>query len=241
MNLPQELNNIAFNYHAHYFGIADLKKAHDFIIDQGGDILSHHPSSISIGITLPHDIVDLLPKRSEVSVRISYRHFAYDVINERLDHTISVLSSYVQKAGYRSLPIPASRIVDSERICGSFSHKLGAHLAGLGWIGKSCLLVTPRDGPRVRWASILTDAPLKPTGDEIEQQCGDCSACVDICPVKAFTGRAFCPEEPRSFRFDASKCYQYFESMKIESPPDVCGLCLYICPKGLSNRRIVEL
>ena len=160
MNLTHELNNVAFNHHANYFGIADLKKANDFIIDQGGDIVSHHPYSISIGITLPHGVVDLLPKRSEVSVRISYRHFAYDVINERLDHMASVLSSYIQKTGYSSLPIPASRIVDSERICGSFPHKLGAHLAGLGWIGKSCLLVTPMDGPRVRWASILTDAPL---------------------------------------------------------------------------------
>lgn len=138
----------------------------------------------------------------------------------------------MQQSGYRVLPIPASKRYDDERICAVFSHKLGAYLAGLGWIGKSCLLVTPEDGPRVRWTSILKDAPLQPTGEQVEEKCGDCMECVDICPTKAFTGQSFRNNEPREVRYDARKCEKYFETMKEKGHIDVCGMCLYICPHG---------
>ena len=46
---------------------------------------------------------------------------------------------------------------------------------------------------------ILTDAPLQPTGEEImEPQCGECTACADICPVNAIKGRIFTEDEPRN-------------------------------------------
>ncbi len=106
---------------------------------------------------------------------------------------------------------------------------------------KSCLLITPDHGPRVRWVSILTDAPLHPTGSPIEPQCGDCTACVDICPQHAFTGRIFYKDEPRKARFDAAACDGYFREMKKKKSVAVCGLCLYVCPYGrkskISNRK----
>ncbi len=40
----------------------------------------------------------------------------------------------------------------------------------------------------------------------MEQQCGKCTACVDICPQQAFTGRVFCEDEPQEARFDAAAC-----------------------------------
>ena len=82
---------------------------------------------------------------------VNYHHHAYQVINQQLDLMVSRLSREIQKKGYQALPIPASERYDDERICAVFSHKLAAHLAGQGWIGKSCLLVTTEAGPRVRW------------------------------------------------------------------------------------------
>lgn len=84
-------------------------------------------------------------------------------------------AGFIDKKGYRALPLPAAERIDDERICASFSHKMGASLSGLGWIGKNCLLVTPEHGPRVRWTTILTDAPLEPTGNLQEQKCGRCT------------------------------------------------------------------
>jgi epoxyqueuosine reductase len=113
-----------------------------------------------------------------------------------------------------------------------FSHKLGAHLAGHGWIGKSCLLVTKEHGPRVRFVSVLTDAPLTPNGGPMGQRCGDCTECVDICPVQAFAGKNFREDEPREKRYDARRCCDYFAAMKAEGKLKVCGMCLYVCPYG---------
>ena len=139
----------------------------------------------------------------------------------------------LQREGHQALPIPASKRVDNERICAAFSHKLAAHLAGLGWIGKSCLLVTPEEGPRVRWATVLTDAPLPVTGKPMDGRCGKCNRCVEICPVQAFTGAAFRASEPREKRYDAGKCDRYFAAMRDKDAQlAVCGLCLYVCPYG---------
>lgn len=174
--------------------------------------------------------MDQLPRRDEKVVAVEYRHHAYDVINGRLDMIALQLSGMIQKEGYRAFPVPASRRFDDERICAVFSHKLAAHLASLGWIGRNCLLITPEAGPRVRFVTVLTDAPLQPTGQPMKERCGDCRECVDICPMNAFTGRAFREYEPREARYDARKCDRYFKALEKKMGVAVCGMCLYVCP-----------
>ena len=233
MKLDNLMTESAKAWGADFFGVADLSPAHDAILAQGGPVIAGFPRAVSVGIGLLHAIVDQLPQRAERAVAANYRYHAYDLVNQRLDLMASQLSGALQREGYRALPIPASQRVDDERLCGAFSHKMAAHLAGLGWIGKSCLLVTPRVGPRVRWATILTDAPLSVTGQPMQEQCGDCVECVESCPVKAFTGRPFREDEPREARYAASKCDRYFSRMREQNAGlAVCGLCLYVCPFG---------
>lgn len=233
MYLNEELEKLARNHMVSYFGVADLSRVDHSVIDQAGVGIGNYPYCITMGIALPNEIVDRLPYREQYNDAFNYKAFAYDVINQRLDLAASVLASFIQEDGYRVLPIPASGTVDHERICGSFSHKLGARLCGFGWIGRNCLLVTPNNGPRVRWVSILTDAPLQPTGEGVqEQQCGECTACADICPAHAIKGKSFKEGEPREMRFDAHKCEEYFESLTSAGKLYVCGMCLYVCPHG---------
>jgi epoxyqueuosine reductase len=219
-----------------YFGVADLTPARDAILEQGGALVAGFPRAISIGIGLLHPIVDQLPQRAERVVALSYRHHAYNLVNQRLDHAASRLAGVVQRGGYRAFPVAASQRFDDERICGIFSHKLAAHLAGLGWIGKSCMLITPEAGPRVRWATVLTDAPLAATGGLTDERCGSCQECVDICPVGAYTGRPFRVDEPREARFAAQECQRYFDELEESGREPVCGLCLYVCPNGRERR-----
>ncbi|MGO9176289.1 MAG: 4Fe-4S double cluster binding domain-containing protein [Desulfobaccales bacterium] len=88
-------------------------------------------------------------------------------------------------------------------------------------------------GPRVRWGTVLTDAPLEATGQSSGERCGDCRECVDICPVKAFTGQPFRAGEPRAVRFNATKCDRYFAKMRErDAETAACGLCMYVCPYG---------
>lgn len=233
MNLRTDIQEIAERWGTDFFGVADLAVARDAILTQGGPMVAEYPRAISMGIELSHAIVNQLPRRTERAVAVSYRSHAYDVINQRLDMVASQVSGFLQQQGHSAMPIPASKRVDDEGLCAVFSHKLAAHLAGLGWIGKSCLLVTPEAGPRVRWTTVLTDAPLTVTSEPLDERCGECVQCVEICPVRAFTGRVFRDDEPREARYDASKCDRYFAKMKEkDAETAVCGLCLYVCPYG---------
>lgn len=233
MGLANELADTAGMWGADYYGVADLSAAKDGIREQGGDEIAEYIRSISIGIALFDPIVNQLPRRKERAVAVGYRSHCYDIINARLDLVASRLASVLQNGGHRAYPVAASKRVDDDGICGIFSHKLSAHLAGLGWIGKNCLLITPDRGPRVRWATVLTDAPLEAKNRPMEERCGDCHDCIDTCPVKAFTGRPFRVYEPRAYRFDARKCDRQFSKMRADNEETaVCGLCLYTCPYG---------
>ncbi|HEX3013096.1 MAG TPA: 4Fe-4S double cluster binding domain-containing protein [Methanobacterium sp.] len=231
MQLDYRIRIMAEHEGADFFGIADLSRAKEAIADQGGVLCAQYSKAISIGITLPQTVVDELPNRENRAVAVNYRH-AYDITNLRLDLLTSKLGSIIQQEGYKALPVPASERFDDERICAVFSHKLAANLAGLGWIGKSCLLVTPEAGPRVRWATVLTDAPLIITGKPMEVQCGECNECVEICPVSAFTGEPFREEERREVRYNAKKCEDYVNKACEDADWTVCGLCIYACPHG---------
>ena len=227
-----EIARFARELGAEVFGVADLSAARGFVLAFGGSVLADYPRAVSVGISLSNTIVDALPRHAEREVAQRYSHHVYDVTDGRLNLIASRLASTLQDEGYKALAIPASERTDKEHICAVFSHKLAARQAGLGWIGKSCLLITPEKGPRVRWATVLTDAPLQATGRPMEQRCGTCTECVDDCPVHAISGRAFSKDEPREARLDAHKCDRYREQMRQTTGFAVCGLCLHACPFG---------
>jgi len=233
-----KIKEITETWGSDFTGVADLSQAHEAILAQGGPLIAAYPLAISVGIRLPDAIVDQLPDRANRAVALSYQYYSYDLINQRLDLLVSQVGRFLHRKGYRALPVPASKQIDDERICAAFSHKMAAHLAGLGWIGKSCLLITPEAGPRVRWATVLTDAPLEITGAPTEERCGNCNLCVEICPVRAFTGEPFRASEPRGKRYDAVKCERYFAKMREKNETlGVCGLCLFVCPYGRRQNR----
>jgi len=231
-DIDKEIRILAGSLGADYYGVADLTPVRDVIHAQGGERAARYPRGVVMGIRLQDSVVDLLPEQDRESA-ILYRHTTYDVVNIALDQIALRVANVLQREGYGAFPVPASKRTSDEQICGIFSQKLAAHMAGLGWIGKSCLLVTPDHGPRVRWVTVLTDAPLEPTGSPMKPRCGECTACVDICPVHAFTGRTFSPGEPREARFDAAACDRYYKELeKMPGVAGVCGLCVWVCPHG---------
>jgi epoxyqueuosine reductase len=231
MTLQEELECQARSMGARFFGVADLTVAKEAIVAQGGEFLAAYPRALSVGIALSDGIVDQLPRHKEVAVARTYDRL-YDTVNWSLDRIALRLSVTLSEHGFQTFLIPASDRVNSEDLLGLFSHKLAARLAGLGWIGPSCLLVTPEVGPRVRWVTVLTDAPLE-AGNPLADQCDDCQRCVEACPAQAFTGRRFDPGEPREVRFDVHRCEEYRAHLRDEiSGVRTCGMCVYVCPYG---------
>jgi len=231
----KECENFARQEGADYFGVADLTPAHDFIVSQGGSIVAGFPRAISTGMRLFDGLVEMVEPKA-VFRTSPYIHHIYNVVSPRLDVISLSLARMLRNHGYEALPVPQGLSGPNTSI---LSYKLPAHLAGHGWIGKSCLLVTPDDGPRVRFSAVLTDAPLA-TNQPMEEKCGECTICVDACPVKAFTGRTFRSDEPREVRFDPTKCEKFrgtdrrYRSSQKKEGREVyaCGMCVKVCPYG---------
>jgi epoxyqueuosine reductase QueG len=226
-----QLEDQSHDMGAQFFGVADLSPVKGFIVDQGGAFLMDFPRAVSVGATLHDSIVDQLPRHKETPIARTYDQL-YGTVNASLNRITLRLSAILNAQGFQTLLVPSSGSVDEEKNLGLFSHKLAAHLAGLGWIGPSCLLITPEAGARVRWATLLTDSPLE-TGSPIPNACGDCRRCVDACPPKAFTGRPFAPDEPREMRFDVRRCIDYRRHLQKQvTGVRVCGMCIHACPFG---------
>ena len=106
-----------------------------------------------------------------------------------------------------------------------------AQQAGIGWQGKHTNLVSRDFGSWLFLGVILTDAILPP--DEPEgDHCGNCTACLDICPTNAF---------PHPYQLDARRCISYLTiEQKSQIAPDYrtaignrifgCDDCLAVCP-----------
>jgi epoxyqueuosine reductase len=229
MELNRDLEAVAIRQGADRFGVADLSALTETLRAQGGDLAASYPRAVSFGVDLVDGTVDELPRHEDPVAIRTYKGL-YDTVNRRLEQIALSVAGRIEQAGFRAWPV-FNIIIDQRRLIGSVSHKLAAHMAGLGWIGRSCLLITPGHGPRLRLGTVLTDAPLE-CGKPMDSQCGDCRECVDICPVHAFTGRAFDPAEPREARYDAHKCKQYTDGRQQRIGEGLCGLCVYACPHG---------
>jgi epoxyqueuosine reductase len=228
-DLAVRLESLVRDMGATYFGIADLTPARQCISDQGGEFLTQFPRAVSHGFLLTNGIVDTLVHHNNTAALNTYWHYVYRIINPQIDSISMMIAQSLGEAGFQAFVVPASQTLDRTRLTGVFSHKLAAHLAGLGWIGKSALLITPEHGPRVRWGTVLTDAPLE-AGTPMNDLCRDCDECVEGCPARAFTGRAFDKPRPRGEIFAADACYRYLRER--DTLHNACGMCVYICPFG---------
>ncbi len=236
--LATRIARIAEDRGAYRVGVGDLTapEVSAAVRSQGGEWLAEYPRAVSVTFRLQDAIVDRLPtEHRDALVAKTYGFHIYTVVNQYLDETAAVIAGVLQEAGYAAVPVPTSLSVETGGYLGPMSHKLAARAAGHGWIGRSCLLVTPTVGPRVRLVTVLTDAPL-PAGEPIDRDCRACTVCVDACPAGAFTGKPFDPSEPLEARMDVRACTAYRTASKVWSGTDICGVCVAVCPHGRRGR-----
>lgn len=169
-------------------------------------------------------------------------HKLYDDVNDELKAKAQEIARIFEAKGIEAMPVKAT--LDSEDLGEgykkalrySFSHKLVATQAGLGWIGKTDLLVTHSYGPRVRLASVLTTEKVFETGEPInESQCGSCSLCVKKCPAQAASGLLWESSIDRDEFYSAYKCREYAmntSEARLGEMISLCGICVSVCPRG---------
>jgi len=155
-----------------------------------------------------------------------------ETVKSNTEQIVSEASQFLGRLDIPHFVIPQGGQAP-ETLKASFSHKWTAVLAGLGWIGKNCLLITPEFGPRVRLSTILIDCDLPPGTPTTESQCGACTACAAACPGGFITGLTWKPGMPRERLLDAHGCNKYRENYRpLLGRENECGRCLLTCPRG---------
>lgn len=193
------------------------------------------PYAITIGVRLSDAVMDDV--RNEPT-KMYFHH--YRTANTLLDLSALKCVTYLQRNGYDAVAIPASQTTNNAAIAGDFQHKTAANLAGLGFMGKSGLFITEDYGPRVRFATILTN--LKLESKEIkESQCGDCRLCVQACPCGAIIGSKWTKNSTRDDIVDAALCSRHMKD-KYEKIGRgvVCGMCVSVCPFGTKRTKSIK-
>jgi epoxyqueuosine reductase len=134
----------------------------------------------------------------------------------------SELAARLREYGYRAeLLIDDNRLVD----------RAAAARAGVGWVGKSTMLLAPGHGPWMLLGSVVTDALLT-IGAPMQRGCGTCVACFPACPTGAITDNGL----------DARRCLSTWLQAPASIPQWIrpllgrriygCDDCLTACPPG---------
>lgn len=222
-------------------GVADLGKVYDELMpvqkrrleDLCGDHfpdLRKNGSLICIGIAYHEYAIDCIDVRlSDGSAdKDAWNIYAneYRKINGYLNAISSDISDH-----FGGVAIPATvEGVAAKKVENYYemaiSHRVVAENAGLGWRGKNELVVNERFSCALRFASVITDAPFVRSG-RIEGSCGDCEACLEVCP--------FLRDKDRIENYRES-CRKYIVRLGLKSA--VCGKCVKACYRQgkLANR-----
>jgi epoxyqueuosine reductase len=99
--------------------------------------------------------------------------------------------------------------------------------AGLGNWGKNGLVVHPKYGSRLLFASVFTNAPLESSGSlcephQLNETCNNCRQCINACPAKAFEGN----------RFHKARCF----TKSIRG----CSMCVQVCHGQTSSAQAAK-
>ena len=121
------------------------------------------------------------------------------------------------------------------------SDKLWAARAGMGWIGRNTLLINPTLGSYCFIGELVTTSPADLYDKPIENRCGNCHACVDVCPNKALTHSSINELTHSTIPLlNARRCASYhtIENRAGTLPSDIrlsgyafgCDCCQLVCP-----------
>jgi len=161
---------------------------------------------------------------------------ARNILSDMLDIMSVNFCSIMEDKNITAIPAgtigPTVYDKKTNRLRSIVSVKHAAVLAGLGYIGKNTLVITPEYGNMVWLSAVLVNIELEP--DEIiNKNCPEeCFLCVKSCPVNAL--------KEDTLEMDQGKCWDYaFHTNEGESFYFKCHKCRTICPNCLGAKNTI--
>ena len=159
------------------------------------------------------------PDQAVVAIYARGRDY-HKVLRQRLQSLADVIEKKIGPFGYRVF-VDSGPVMEVEL----------ANKSGLGWRGKHTLLLNREAGSMFFLGEILVDVPF-PVDEPITSHCGECSACINICPTQAITA---------PYQLDARRCISYLTIEHQGSIPQElrplmgnrvygCDDCQLVCP-----------
>jgi epoxyqueuosine reductase QueG len=212
------------NHGVTLFGVADLNGIAT-LPEQSGHSF---PRAMSFAMRMNPDIMASIQDGPNQAYADEYAR-----ANDNIDAAAAALVAEIQSLGFEARTFSASERMDTVNIKGEFPHKTAATRAGIGWVGRNCLLITKKFGPWVRLGTVFTHLPLECAKPLTKNHCGKCRQCVDACPAGAIAGNYWTPGIQRDKLLDVVGCDQwkkkhYFHFHNGHN----CGICAAVCPFG---------
>ncbi|WP_432360788.1 tRNA epoxyqueuosine(34) reductase QueG [Sporosarcina sp. UB5] len=188
-------------------------------------LLDRAESIISIAIAYPSKMTNAprgkKGERRGIFARASWGMDYHHVLREKLQLLETFISEKMPEAKMRSM-------VDT----GELADRAVAVRAGIGWSGKNCSVITPEFGSYVYLGEMITNIPFAPDVP-MEDQCGDCTLCLDACPTGALI---------QGGQINAQRCIAFLTQTKKTVPEEFrakignrvygCDTCQTVCPKN---------
>lgn len=229
--LTESVRCYALSMGADVFGVADpfdqlLQAAPEGHRPQ--DYLKRAESVVVLGMVVIESVLHTTPST------VYSKH--YDTINECLNIAAYNVAKFLKKGGYESIYFPETDNYKAlwkqyeagyHKFVPSFNHMAAAEAAGLGKKGICGVLLTLEHGPRVRWISIITEAPLvkgKAFSGEVcleKIRPNTCQRCLKSCPIGAISLEG---------GTDVRRCWIYWNQLR--EMGSACGICIKSCPVG---------
>ncbi len=188
-------------------------------------IFDQPKSIIAIALAYPSKMKNApQSKRGErrgIFCRASWGTDYHHVLRDRLSKLEEYIVSKVPQARFKSM-VDTGELVD----------RAVAERAGIGWSGKNCSIITPEFGSYVYLGEMVTNLPFAPDSP-MEDQCGTCNKCVDVCPTGALI---------EGGQLDSQKCIAFLTQtkgfladeyrVKLGNRLYGCDTCQTVCPEN---------
>ena len=187
-----------------------VKLPHDLIFQEYGVF---YDNAVILAMEMSKEMIDKAPSQATMNMVFG----TYDDLGK----AVNSIAEYLRDHGYAA----------------QADHPLGglvlfpplAQRAGIGWVGKHGLLITPEYGPRVRLAAVYTNIENLPLEESnahgwIEEYCRICGICVRECPPRAIRDEFVTHETGRITHILQQECFEYFAQHY------GCSVCIKVCP-----------